>query len=55
MEPILQLDGVGYHYGSPGDGNDPEWILTGLNLCVNPGEYLAVMGPNGSGNRLWRN
>lgn len=49
MEPILQLDGVGYHYGSPGDGNDPEWILTGLNLCVNPGEYLAVMGPNGSG------
>ncbi len=21
----------------------------GLNLCVNPGEYLAVMGPNGSG------
>lgn len=49
MEPILQLDGVGFHYGSPGDGIDPEWILSGLNLRVDPGEYLAVMGPNGSG------
>ncbi len=29
MEPILQLDGVGFHYGSPGEGTDPEWILTG--------------------------
>jgi len=42
MKPVIRLDGVRFTY-SGGRG------LTGIDLCVEPGERIAILGPNGSG------
>jgi putative ABC transport system ATP-binding protein len=44
--PVAQLDGVGKVYGS---GEMAVKALDQLNLTVNRGDYLAVMGASGSG------
>ncbi len=38
----IQLEGIGKKFGS-------EWIFKNLNLSLNPGDKLAVLGGNGSG------
>ena len=42
MEPLLQLHGVGKHYGS-------HTALEGIDLTVTPGQSLALLGHNGAG------
>jgi putative ABC transport system ATP-binding protein len=44
--PVAQLQGVSKVYGS---GEMAVKALDKLNLCVNRGDYLAVMGASGSG------
>ena len=42
MRPFVELDGVGFSYG-------PVRVLDGINLTVEPGDFLGIIGPNGSG------
>jgi len=42
MSPIYTLNEVGLHYGR-------EWVLKGIDLSVERGEILGIIGPNGSG------
>ena len=43
--PLLEAEGVGYTY----PGTTPTRALEGLNLAVNDGEFLALLGPVGCG------
>jgi len=45
-EPAIQLVGVHRRYG---DGEQGVVALNGLDLSVDAGEFLSVMGPSGSG------
>lgn len=40
----IELDGVRFSY----DGG-ATWVLDGVDLCVGPGERIALVGPNGAG------
>jgi len=42
MRPFVELDGVGVSYGEV-------LVLDGINLTVEPGDFLGIIGPNGSG------
>ena len=42
MEPILTLKNIGFKYG-------PLKTLKGINLRIEAGEILGILGPNGSG------
>ncbi len=44
--PVLALRGVTKSYG---DGDASVEVLHGLDLKVEPGEFVAIMGPSGSG------
>jgi ATP-binding cassette subfamily C protein CydCD len=37
------------HQGTVRYPGDPEPVFTGLNLCADPGEIVALVGPSGSG------
>jgi len=39
---LFELKDVGFRYG-------PEWVLKNINLTIERGEILGVIGPNGSG------
>ncbi len=41
MEPLVRLSGAAIGYGRP--------LLSGIDLTISPGEFLAVVGPNGGG------
>ncbi|OWY01628.1 macrolide ABC transporter ATP-binding protein [Thioclava sp. F42-5] len=45
-EPLLELRGIERHYGH---GETLVRALDGVDLRVEPGEFLAIMGPSGSG------
>lgn len=40
----IEVQDVWFRYG-----NDSPWLLKGVNLTVEPGESLAIIGPSGSG------
>lgn len=46
LPPLLELQGVTKTYGI---GDAQMYALAGINLKLNPGEFVAVMGPSGSG------
>jgi putative ABC transport system ATP-binding protein len=46
MQPVIQLSGVTKVYGR---GEQTVHALRGVDLTVNRGEMIAVMGPSGSG------
>ncbi|NGX10319.1 ATP-binding cassette domain-containing protein [Mycobacteroides franklinii] len=45
-EPVLQLKGIEHKYGT---GDAAVHALRGLDLTVNPGEVVLVVGPSGGG------
>ncbi|MCW8328769.1 ABC transporter ATP-binding protein [Photobacterium sp. SDRW27] len=44
--PLVQLDGISKHYKS---GDEDVYALDGINLTINRGEFLSILGPSGSG------
>jgi ATP-binding cassette subfamily B protein len=44
LRGALALDGVSFRYGESGP-----WLLDDLTLAIRPGEFVAVVGPTGSG------
>lgn len=46
MTPVVQVAGLRKEYAM---GSDVVHALRGVDLTVEPGEFLAVMGPSGSG------
>ena len=42
MRPFLEVEDVGMTYGEVS-------VLQGINLTVEPGDFLGIIGPNGSG------
>lgn len=42
-EPLLTATGLGHRFGAA------PWLFRGLDLAVEPGESLAILGPNGRG------
>jgi len=45
-QPLIELQGVTKVYGT---GQAATHALRGVNLCIDEGEFVAVMGPSGSG------
>ncbi|MFK8025834.1 MAG: ABC-F family ATP-binding cassette domain-containing protein [Ilumatobacter sp.] len=45
---VVELDGVGQRFDRP-SGGDPITVFEGVDLVIEPGARLAIVGPNGSG------
>ena len=47
MPPVIQLTGITRHYEM---GGETVAALDGVDLMIERGEMVAIMGPSGSGN-----
>src|SRR5690349_13637449 len=41
-KPVVEVDNVSFSYGD-------ELVLSEINLVINSGDYLGIIGPNGGG------
>lgn len=49
MTPIITVENLSYAYPALQTAQEPEWVLRGVNLSIEAGEFVAVMGPTGVG------
>ena len=48
MTNIIQTENLSYAY-PPDEGKDPVPALTGVDLAIEPGSFVVILGHNGSG------
>lgn len=44
MEPVIEVENLWWRYE-----HSTDWVLKGINLKINPGEFVVITGPNDSG------
>lgn len=49
MNPVLSIEHLGYAYPTLKPDQPTEWVLSEVNLLVQEGEFLSIMGPTGVG------
>jgi len=49
LEGRIEFQGAWFSYQSYGDRQEPNWILKDINLQIEPGERIAVVGHTGAG------
>ncbi|MGG5359686.1 MULTISPECIES: ABC transporter ATP-binding protein [unclassified Enterococcus] len=47
MEPVLKIENL-HHYFEKGTVNENH-VLRGINLTINPGDFITIIGGNGAG------
>jgi putative ABC transport system ATP-binding protein len=52
LQPVIRVAGLGKSYETAAG---PFVALRGVDLAVQPGEYIAIMGPSGSGKSTFMN
>ena len=45
--PVFELRNLDYYF-------DNKHVLENINIKINQGEFLAIVGPNGAGNCLYK-
>ncbi|MCB8960035.1 MAG: ATP-binding cassette domain-containing protein [Ardenticatenales bacterium] len=49
MAPLISVENLSYAYPGDSADDDPVWVLDGVDLRLEPGEFVAVMGATGGG------
>ncbi len=52
MDPIIRIEGLHKEYETDAG---PVPVLKGIDLTIDPGEFVAIMGPSGSGKSTFMN
>jgi iron complex transport system ATP-binding protein len=48
-QPAYDVQRLYFQYGRGSHSDISQWVLQDMNFCVQPGEMLGIVGPNGSG------